>query len=157
MGSLGTFGAAVREFEPDGERDTFEFFGETFTVVDVIPGMVALQIGAALSGKISDLDGDAAVWEVLRCSLTRPPREADGKPVRADASQFERLHALAIRNRCDSESLVRLALALLEADGGRPTGQQSTSSPGPLPTSTNSSSSASDSPDSPRSHPAGEA
>jgi hypothetical protein len=76
MPSLGTFGAAVREFDPDGERDTFDFFGTTFVVEGVIPPMLMLQLGAAMTGKIGDIEGNAAMWEALRTALTKPRQRA---------------------------------------------------------------------------------
>jgi hypothetical protein len=156
MPRLGSFGAAVREFDPDGARDTFDFFGETFTVEGVIPSMLHLQLGAALAGKIAEMDGNAAVYAVLRCALSKPKREVDGKTVEEDDSQFDRFYMLAVDRRCNLDSLLDLVLSMFEAQSGRPTEQQPTSPPGPLPTSTPSNSSASDSPDSPRLRPVDE-
>lgn len=144
MSSLGSFGAAVREFDPDGERDTFDFFGETFVVEGVVPSMLHLQLGAAIAGKIAEMDGNAAVYAALRCALSKPGREVDGKTVASDESQFDRFFMLAVDHRCDLDSLLTLLFKLVSAQAGRPTEQQPTSSPGPLPTSTNSNSSASD-------------
>jgi hypothetical protein len=150
MASLGSFGAAVREFDPGGERDTFEFFGETFTVEGVIPSMLHLQLGAAIAGKIAEMDGNAAVYAALRCALSKPEREVDGRTVAADESQFDRFFMLAVDRRCDLDALLTLVMTLVGAQAGRPTEQQPTLPPGPLPTSTNSKSSASGSPDSHR-------
>lgn len=146
MSSLGSFGAAVREFDSGGERDTFEFFGETFVVEGVIPSMLHLQLGAALAGKIAEMDGNAAVYAALRCALSKPEREVDGETVAADESQFDRFFMLAVDHRCDLNSLLRLLFELVAAQAGRPTEQPPTSPSGPLPTSTNSKSSASATP-----------
>lgn len=135
MARLGEFGAAQHELS--GEQDEFGFFGETFTVVSAIPPMLMLQLGAAATGKIDESEGFAAMWEALRCSLTKP---ASGD-VAADDSQFTRLYKMAVEKECELDSLMRLVFALFEAQGGRPTKQVSASSPGQSPTSPSSSSS----------------
>jgi hypothetical protein len=145
MASLGSFGAAVREFDPDGERDTFDFFGETFVVEGVIPSMLHIQLGAALAGKIAEIDGNAALYEVMRCALTKPERQVDGETEPMDESQFDRFFRLAVQKRCDLDDLLTLVFKLFGAQAGRPTEQRPTSPDGSLPTSTNSKSSASDS------------
>jgi hypothetical protein len=153
VASLGSFGAAIREYEPDGaERDTFEFCGETFTVEDLIPSMLELHVAAGLLGKVSGVEGDAAVFEALRCALTIPARDG-GEP---DESQWQRFYALALDKRADGRWLTAIALNIMGAQAGRPTEQRPTSSSGPLPTSTSSSTSVSDSPDSPRLRPVDE-
>jgi hypothetical protein len=144
MANLGTFGAAVREFDPDDERDTFDFFGETFIVEGVIPAMLHIQLGAALAGKIAEMDGNAAMYEAMRCALTKPERQVDGKTEPMDESQFDRFFRLAVQKRCDLHDLLTLVFKLFGAQSGRPTEQRPTSQPGSLPTSTNSKSSASD-------------
>jgi hypothetical protein len=149
MPSLGSFGAAVREFDPVAERDTFDFFGETFTVEGVIPSMLMLQLGAALVGKIPEMEGNAAVWESLRCALSKPDREVDGKTVRGDGSQFERFYKIAVRRKCDFDELFGLTLSIVGAQAGKADAPPETSPDGLQPASTSSSSSASDSPDSP--------
>jgi hypothetical protein len=143
VASLGSFGAAVKELDPDGERDTFDFFGETFTVEGVIPPMLMLQLGAASSGKIEESEGLAAIWEALRCCLTLPER--DGKD--PDAAQFDRFYKLAVARREDLEDLIRVAMALFEAQSGKATERLSTSPGGPLPTSTSSNGSSAVPPD----------
>jgi hypothetical protein len=149
MTSLGKFGAATREYDPGGERDTFEFYGTTFTVHADIPGMLELTISAALAGKVSGVDGDAAMYEALRCALTVPEREVDGQRSPVDASQWERFYRLAIDRCAPGELLTAITLNIMGAQVGRPTGQRSTSPSGSLPTSTSSNSSASPSPESP--------
>lgn len=133
---LGSFGAAVKEL--DGEPDTFDFFGEKFVVHGTIPPMLMLQLGAAASGKIPDEEGYAAMWESMRCSLTQATE--DGTP---DGSQFDRFYKLAVSQNDDIEDLMRLAFALFEAQAGRPTVEQPTSSAGPLTTSPSSNGSSS--------------
>ncbi len=151
MSHLGSFGAAVRELDPTGERDTFDFFGEKFEVTASIPPMLMLQLGAATTGKIDDQEGLGAMWEAMRTSLTRPA--ADGKP--ADDEQFVRFYRLAVANRADLPSLMALALALFEVQSGRPTEEPPGSSPGSSTTSPTPNTSSTPSPDSPRpSHPA---
>jgi hypothetical protein len=144
MPSLGSFGAALREFDPDSERDTFDFFGETFVVEGIIPAMLNLQLGAALSGKIAEMDGNAAMYEAMRCALTKPERTDGDQVTDADDAPFDRFYRLAVQKRCELGQLIQLVFTLVGAQSGRPTEQQPTSQPGPLPTSTSSNQSASD-------------
>jgi hypothetical protein len=154
MATLGTFEAAAREYNPNAaERDDFNFYGEKFTIYGEVPAMVELTMTAALAGKASGMDGDAAMWEALRTALTIPQHEIAGRKVPPDDSQWLRFSALATEREAPSELLTAIALNIVGAQLGRPTEQRSTSSPGPLPTSTNSSSSASLSPASPDSNP----
>lgn len=143
MAHLGSFGAAVRELDPDAEKDTFDFCGEKFEVVGTIPPMLMLQLGAASSGKIEDAEGLAAMWEAMRCSLTAPEREEDGKTVPADETQFQKLYKAAVSKRVSVEDLMQLTFALFEGQAGRPTGEPQGSSPGPSSTSPSSSTSSS--------------
>ena len=146
MANLGSFGAAVREADPRAEKDTFEFCGEQFEVKGEIPPMLMLQLGAAASEKIEQTEGMAALWEAMRCSLTS---ESDG-------SEFQRFYKLAVTNYVGLEDLIALAMALFEAQAGRPTVQQPASLGGPLPTSPSSSTSPSPSQDWPGMTPVAE-
>lgn len=142
MAALGSFGAAIRELDPEAEHDTFDFFGATFTVVGSIPGMLTLQLGAMISGKTSAVDGLAAVYEALRCSLTVPER--DGKEAKAgDDREFNRFYRIAVRHRCDDDELIRLALNIAGYQVGKADEPSPTSPDGGPPTSTNSKSSSS--------------
>lgn len=145
MASLGSFGAAIREQDPDAERDTFEFFGETFTVAGDIPAIIELQMSAAIAGKLSGVEGDAAVYAALRSALVADPAEGE----QPDIGQWDRFCRIAATNRVGPEALTELVLTIVAAQAGRPTVQRSTSDGGSLPTSTSSSPSASDSPASP--------
>lgn len=156
MASLGTFGAVVREYEPPTDPDTFELCGETFRVVGEIPGMVELKLGAALTGKLGGLEGDAALYEALRHALTVPEREADGKLVGADASEWDRFCEVATTKGASGDWLTALVLNILSAQLGRPTVRPSTSSDGQPPTSTPSNTSSSPSPDAPAFRPVDE-
>ncbi|BEL07822.1 hypothetical protein Q0Z83_060130 [Actinoplanes sichuanensis] len=149
MTHLGSFGAAVRELDP-AERDDFDFFGEKFIVVGVIPPMIMLQIGAATTGKIDDQESLGAMWEAMRTSLTAPA-VGDDPP---DDEAFRRFYRLAVARCCDLEGLLALAMALFEAQSGRPTVPASTSSDGLPGTSTTSNTSSTPSPASPPQHPA---
>jgi hypothetical protein len=147
MASLGTFEAAAREYDPGAaERDTFEFYGETFTVYGEIPSMVQMTVVAAMAGKVGGVEGDGAMYEALRIALTVPEREAGGKKIPADDEQWQRFYRLAVAKNAPGEILSAITFNILGAQMGRPTGQRSISSPGPLPISTNSNSSASPSP-----------
>lgn len=155
MASLGSFGAAIRELDPDVEHDTFDFYGETFSVVGDVPAIVELTLTAALAGKVNGMAGDAALFETLRHALTAPEREQDGKTVPADSSEWQRFYRLAAAKRAESDVLTELAYNIVGWKVGRPTEQRSTSESGSLPTTTNSSSPASGSPDSAPANPAG--
>jgi hypothetical protein len=146
MASLGSFGAAIRELDPDAERDTFDFYDETFTVCGIVPAIVELTLTASLAGKVSGVASDAALFETLRFALTVPERKQDGKTIRADDAEWQRFYQIAVRVCADSDVLTALAYNILGWQVGRPTEQRSTSESGSLPTSTNSSSPASDTP-----------
>jgi hypothetical protein len=150
MAKIGSFGAAAREFDPDIERDTFDFFDQEFVVEGVIPAMLNLQMGAALTGKIDEMEGNAAVWQALRCALSKPEHRVGDVTIPADEAQFERFYGLAVARNCELNELLKLALSLFGAQAGKAREQQPTSPDGPQPTSTSSSSPASDSPDSHR-------
>jgi hypothetical protein len=145
MGSIGSFGAAVRELDPAAERDTFEFFDRKFTIHGVIPPFVAIHLGAAMTGKIGDIEGNAAMFEALRCALTKP---ADGNGEGADDAEFDRFCRMAVDRRCTTGELIKLVFSLLGAQADLPTEQQPTSQDGPLPTSESSNSSSSNTQDS---------
>lgn len=148
MASIGSFGAAVREFDQGAERDTFGFFDQAFTVEGVIPPMLMLQLGAAMTGKIGDIEGNAAMWEALRCALTRPGD--------TDAEPFEKFYRLAVDRKCSTDELIKLVFTLIGAQAGKATEPPPTSPGGQPPTSTSSSTPASSSPDSPRLRPVDE-
>lgn len=143
MAHLGTFGAAQREAAPITDQDSFEFCGEKFDVQGQIPSMLMIQLGAAATGKIEEQEGFGAIWEVMRCSLTVEEHEVDGKAVPEDASGFQRFYRLAVAKRVELPELIRLAMALFEAQAGRPTERQPDSPAGPPPISTSSSGSSS--------------
>lgn len=148
MAHLGSFGAALRELNPSAEHDTFEFFGETFTVEAVLPPMLMFQLGAGLTGKVEETEAMGAMWEAWRTCLTKPEHE-DAKPgggvrtVPADESQFVKFYRLAVEKRADTESLLQVVMALYQAQAGRPTEEPFGSSPGQSTTSPSSSTSSS--------------
>lgn len=142
MTDLGAFGAAMRELDPASPHDTFTFFGERYEVVGGIPAMLMLQLGAASTGKISEEELLAAMWEALRLSLDEPDRETvNGEP--GPVRQFSRFYKAAVANRCDLEPLMRLTMALFEAQDSRPTEAAPDSGTGPQETSPSSSTSSS--------------
>lgn len=151
---LGSFGAAARELDPDAERDTFDFFGAEFTVVGHVPALLAVQLGAVMTGKIGEIEGNAAVWEALRCALTVPGSE-DGT-TRPETTEFDRFYKIAVRRDCTTDELLRLVFALLGIQIDFPTEQPPASPDGSLPTGEISNSSVSDTPDSPRLRPVDE-
>ncbi|WDZ87184.1 hypothetical protein [Micromonospora cathayae] len=145
MAHIGTFAAARREVNPVAEKDTFDFCGEAFTVEDTIPSMLMIQLGASATGKIEEQEGLGAMWEAMRVSLTVPARTelVDGQEatVPEDGSQFDRFYRLAVAHRVDLEDLMAVAMALFQAQAGRPTEQRPTSPDGSLSTSTSSNTS----------------
>lgn len=146
MASLGSFGAAQRERQgADRERDTFEFCGDTYTVLGTIPAVLELEISAGLAGKIGSIASNSAQLEALQIALTGQ----DG-----DTSQWHRFRRAAIDNGVGGDELARLTLSLCGWQLGVPTEQSSTSSDGRLRTGPSSSTSASPSPDSQPSAPA---
>lgn len=127
---LGDFGAAVAELDPNTEKDSFTFFGETFEVVDELPAVLILQIGAFMTGKVEETEGLGAMWSALEVSLG-----ADG---------FAKFYKLALTKRATIESLMELVMSIFQAvDGDRPTVQVPDSPVGVSPTSPSSSTSAS--------------
>ncbi len=126
MGHLGSFAAAKRELSRKPEDvDTFDFAGENFSVVNELPAMLMLQLGACVTGKISEAEGFAAMWETLRISL--------------GDDAFNRLFRLAIDYNADIDNLMKLVFVLFQQQGGRPTQAASDSPPGPSSTSPSSS------------------
>lgn len=133
MSNLGSFGAAVQELSGSAPKDTFEFFGETFTIVGELPPILMLQLGAAVSGKLDESEMVAAIWEALHWSLD----DAD------EGTEFDRFYKVAVRSRCDMDSLMKLIMALFARQSGRPTEEPQGSMPGrstTLPSSSISSS-----------------
>ncbi len=143
MASLGSFGAAVREFEPDGDRDTFDFFDQTFTVEAAVPSVVLLKFCAGLVGQLSGIETDATMYELLRHTLTKPAAKPDEKP---DRTQWERFYELAAEKKCASDDLITLVLAIAGAQAGKERERSATSEGGSPPAGTSSNGSASDSP-----------
>src|SRR5215212_5385699 len=135
---IGEFGAAKRELA--GERDDFVFCGEVFVIHQQMPAVLMLQLGASATGKIDETEGFAAIWEAMRISLTIPAHTNDlGEEVAENPDQFNRWYKLAVSTGQELEPLMRLVMALFEAQSGRPTEQALASSPGQSRTSPSSS------------------
>lgn len=149
MASLGSFSAELQAYTADAEPTTFDFYGQTFTVFGRVPAITELTLTATLAGKVSNFDGDVALYEALRYALTRPEQVRDGQRVAADTSQWRDFARLAAERQAPDELLTEIVFRLLGWQIGRPTGQRSDSASGSLPTSTSSPTTASDSPDSP--------
>ena len=130
MTFLGDFGAAIKELDPNAEKDTFGFFGEKFEIVDELPPMLVFQLAAAMTGKVDETEGMAAMWEALRVSL--------------GDNEFSRFYKVAVSRKADIASLMELVMNLFQASGGqRPTVQVPDSPSGQSPISPSSSTSAS--------------
>jgi hypothetical protein len=135
MPFLGDFGAAVKELDPNAERDAFGFFGEKFEIVADLPAVLVLQIGAFATGKVDETEGMGAMWSALEISLGE--------------DEFARFYKLAVAKRADVRSLMELVMSIFQAASGeRPTVQVPDSPVGQLPTSPSSSTSVSTPPDS---------
>ena len=139
MAHLGSFGAALREIDPEGEKDTFEFFGEKFTVEGSMPAILRFQLSAAIVGGESGAGGMGAMWGALRAALTRPGKDGG----RDDDSQFDRFYRLAVARKVDTDSLMDLVFKLFEVQAGRPTVEPRGSSTGSSETSPSASTSSS--------------
>lgn len=135
MAKLGSFGAAMRELDPESERDTFEFFGETFTVEGVVPSLLYMKVCAGLAGELGGIESDATLYEMLKHALTAP----GDKP---DRTQWERFYALALERKDTADDLVSLALAIIGFEAGKDRGPSPTSADGSSSDSPSSSSSA---------------
>lgn len=142
---LGEFGAAIKELDPDAEKDTFTFFGEKFTVVAPMAPMLLFQMAAASTGKVDEAEGFAAIWETMRTCLDQPdlePWTGEGDDPRPEpVKQFNQFYKIAVTKAADLPSLMKLAMKLFEAQNGRPTVEPQGSSDGPLRTSPSSSTS----------------
>ena len=139
---IGEFGAAKRELSD--EKDDFVFCGEAFIVQQPVPPVLAIQLGASMSGTVDETEGFAAMWEALRISLTIPEHhrlaatdeyeDADENrniTVPEDDALFRKFYHLAIKNAVDLNDLMKLVMGLFEAQTGRPTRRASASSDGP--------------------------
>lgn len=129
MANLGEFGAALRELDPDGERDHFLFFGEKFVLVADVSGITEMQLAAGLTGSVGEDDAASAMWDALLEAL--------------GAEQFEKFKLLAREKRADLQSIMGLVFRIMAAPTGRPTERRSTSGDGPPATSPSSSTSSS--------------
>lgn len=130
MAHLGDYGAAIKELDPNAEKDTFAFFGERFEIVAELPPMLVFQLAASMTGKVAETEGMGAMWAALNVTLGE--------------AEFGRFYKLAVGKSADLESIMRLVMDLFEASGGeRPTVQVSDSPAGQSTTSPSSSTSVS--------------
>jgi hypothetical protein len=134
MADLGSFGAALKALDPAAEKDTFTYFGEKFEIVSALPPMLMFQLAAAMTGKVDETEGMAALWEAFRISLDEPdlePWDGPGEDQRpAPKQQFNRLYRIAVDKRDSTEGLMTVVMAIYQNDAGRPTVQPSDSSGG---------------------------
>ena len=128
MANLGAFGAAVKELDPNAEKDDVTYFGEKFEVVAPIPPILALELAATMTGKYGEIEGLSSVWQALHICLGE--------------DQYDRFRRLAVEKCGDAQDLIELVMALYQADAGRPTEQPADSSDG-LPSTSPSSSTSS--------------
>lgn len=126
MASLGTFGAAEREGDPAREPDTFDYYGETFTVRDRVGIMPLLKFAVVAQTGVdsSEMEALAAMHSlVMACIVT------------SDVPRFEKV---ATEHDADTEELMDICKALYQAVTARPTGQPSDSADGSQTTTTSS-------------------
>lgn len=125
MADLGSFGAAIKELDPNAEKDTFTYFGKKFEIVSALPPVLMYQLAAAMTGKADETEGMGALWQAYRIALGD-----DG---------FNQFYKLAVDNKDSNESLMTVAMTIYQNDAGRPTVQPSDSSDGQYITSPSSS------------------
>jgi hypothetical protein len=116
MADLGAFGAAIKELDPNAEKDSFTYFGEKFEIVSALPPMLMFQLAASMTGKVDETEGMAALWEAMRIAL--------------GDDEFNRLYKIAVDKRDSTEGLMTVVMAIYQNDAGRPTVQPSDSSDG---------------------------
>jgi len=116
MADLGAFGAAIKELDPNAEKDSFTYFGEKFEIVSALPPMLMFQLAASMTGKVDETEGMAALWEAMRIAL--------------GDDEFNRLYKIAVDKRDSTEDLMTVVMAIYQNDAGRPTVQPSDSSDG---------------------------
>jgi len=141
---LGSFGAAVRELDPDADKDTFEFLGHTFTVYGAMPEILKWQLASAVAGNGTMASLRAAEWSALMAALTKQTEDDE------DVTEFTRFYLLAVEKKANEQSLQELVTKLFEVQAGRPFEEPPGSSAGQSETSPSSNGSSSTPPDSPR-------
>ena len=106
---------------------TVEFFGETFDLQDE-PNTFALMEFAEAASTTDDnsLEGLAAVFRLVEAAVT--------------AEDWPRFKALARKNKAGVEDVLPVAVAVFQAQTGRPTVRSSDSSDGPSDTEQSSTS-----------------
>ncbi len=133
MGSLGSFGAVektIAESQGVREPDTFDFYDETFAVIQTTPSALPLMQFAAAMASADDEDGTVsmealgAMYNMLRYCI---------EP--ADWPRFERL---AQKRHAGFDELLPITQAVWAAVGAGPTEGPSASQGGPSTTSTSS-------------------
>lgn len=126
MANLGTFGAAVHEGDPDREPDTFEFYGETFTVKDRVGVMPLLMFAAVAKTGVdsAEMEAFAAMHALITACI-----------VTEDVPRFEKS---ATDNDVETEQLMEVCKVLYSAVTGRPTTRPSDSADGSSTTTENS-------------------
>jgi hypothetical protein len=122
MGSLGEFGAAKREADPNRERDTLSLCGVEFNVPDAIDPLAILEFGAAAASGLDSESpaGLAAIYALIRSSV--------------EEEDWPRFQATVRRHRPPVQVLMDLCMAVIQRESGRPTVQPSGSSDGSSPT-----------------------
>lgn len=134
MASIGEFGAAAREADPDQEPDTFKFYGETFAVAERVGAMPLLRFAAVAEEgtQAEEMEGLAAMHELLRDCLIAEPitAEVDGE-TKVIAHGWSHFQKVAASNKVDAEELMEVCGAIYQAVSGRPTQRPSVSTDGP--------------------------
>lgn len=126
MPLIGEFEAAVKAADPNRDPDQFKLQGELFTVADE-PNIIALGMfarAARAGADTDDMESLATLIDTI-ASVVVPEDE-------------QRFLNLASRYRMDSELLLKIVAAVMEAQSGLPTVPSADSSAGRSTTGANS-------------------
>lgn len=133
MGSLGSFGAVQKAIAKTEQRepDTFDFYDETFHVIDAIPSALPLMQFAAAMAATDETDSVSmealgAMYNMLRYCVAP-----------ADWPRFEKL---AMKKNAGIDEIFPITQAVWESVSGDPTDGPSDSQGGPSRATTSHSS-----------------
>lgn len=133
MGSIGSFGAVQKAIDKAErkEPDTFDFYGETFHVIDTVPSALPLmQFAAAMSAADEDdsinMEALGAMYNMLRYCV--------------DPGDWQRFEKLAMKRNAGIDEIFPITQAVWASVSGDPTNGPSASPNGPSRATTSPSS-----------------
>lgn len=136
MADLGDFTAAVGEHDrAQGVVDTFTFHGKRFALAPKIGSLPLMRYAAAASSGLdsSEMDGLAAMYDLIRgCLVEEPVRADDGEVIAEGWQAFERV---CIENKLQGPDLLGLVGKLVQAATGKASEPPSDSPSSEQPTS----------------------